>query len=755
MALSDIEGLREACRVTLDAMNGNAASRQWGEDLKSFLEYVRNSNMETRASVEFQQRVWDDNPVSAVGQGAISVDAAIADPEFRKWLAEKSLTALPQSLDERAVLLQELFNELTDRVSRYTNRSPLLKVYRVLAAFYPTDFTTITHGRRLRQLHQAMGLVRGALPVARHIQILSRLSEALGPIATDVASVVERMRLPWHLYERFVAGVAEDTTETPEEGGTGLGKLKPLPAERRRRGLTAISGGVANLLNILEFSRDGVSREDLISHIRSLNPTIKEITAKIAVNVLTAEYNVIHWTGSRFELTSRGEAFLESGDPDELVDWILTRILAADHVLVWLRDRGEISQAELLKLAQAVNPGWTTNFAPSVLLTCLRQLRLIEPKNGKWHLTETGRAWAARIDWTPQVLIREAAEILPVPGDKADETPDRAKIVAELPPLADIQKSVSAAGAFSNSLIARLHAGLWANARRHFAVLTGLSGAGKTMLGRAYARAIAGADGVERVLVLPVQPGWYDPAPLLGYINPLQPDAYVRTSFLEFLLRASEEPDHPYTVILDEMNLSRPEQYLAPILSAMETGEAVMLHQEGEQLDGVPGAILYPKNLVIIGTVNMDETTHGLSDKVLDRAFTIEFWDIDMSQYPWWGSRDLPESAERQARQLLDALMISLRPARLHFGWRTVDDVLDYLVVATQHGAPEDVAAILDSVVYAKVIPKLRGDDSPRFRDALKACRQVLADHGLDECVRKVEELQVDLIATGSARFWR
>ena len=189
--------------------------------------------------------------------------------------------------------------------------------------------------------------------------------------------------------------------------------------------------------------------------------------------------------------------------------------------------------------------------------------------------------------------------------------------------------------------------------------------------------------------------------------TPLQGDSYVRTRFLEFLLAAADALDRPFTVVLDEMNLSRPEQYFAPILSAMETGDALSLHREGKIFDGVPAQIPYPSNLVIIGTVNMDETTHGISDKVLDRAFTIEFWDVDLAEYPRWGKRGLNDEHERKARALLEDLMTNLRPARLHFGWRVVDDVMDYLErVTVDVGAP-DPSAILDDVVYAKVLPKL------------------------------------------------
>ena len=203
------------------------------------------------------------------------------------------------------------------------------------------------------------------------------------------------------------------------------------------------------------------------------------------------------------------------------------------------------------------------------------------------------------------------------------------------------------------------------------------------------------------------------------------------------------------------MNLSRPEQYLAPILSAMETGAPLNLHCEGKIFEGIPADIRYPSNLVIIGTVNMDETTHGISDKVLDRAFTIEFWDIDLTSYPRWGKRNLGKKNETIARTLLEDLMSSLKPARMHFGWRVVDDVLDYMDRVIMNGSADDPVTTLDSVVYAKILPKLRGDDSPRFRGALNHCAEVLEKHGLTDCHRKVLELKDDLEATGSARFWR
>jgi hypothetical protein len=187
----------------------------------------------------------------------------------------------------------------------------------------------------------------------------------------------------------------------------------------------------------------------------------------------------------------------------------------------------------------------------------------------------------------------------------------------------------------------------------------------------------------------------------------------------------------------------------------METGDPIELHTEDEFFDGVPKAIRYPRNLVLIGTVNMDETTHGLSDKILDRAFVLEFWDVDLAAYPSWGKRIMHPSEERRAREVLSALMDALSPARLHFGWRVIDDVLNFLERAAPAGDVLPFEYALDSVIYAKVLPKLRGDDSPRFREALAGCEEKLKAFGLDQSARKVAELRRDVESTGSARFWR
>ena len=753
--LSNIDELKQACADVLENAPTDSDYVRWGNDLREFLAEVRAADLTTRATEEFQQRIWDYNPVSSTGLGFIPVDAAIADPEFRNWLAERTMEDLPDAPERRKAALDRLYGELEEKVRQYTSRTPRLKIYRVLAGFFPLDFTTVANIDMTKRVHAAMFGERGGAGPSCHANILRRLDKVQGPAPAedDIDAIVDRMRLPWLLYQHCVAPSDDEKTVSPS-ALPGEERLVPLPAARRRKGLTGVSGGRQALLNILEFCRDGVTREALVSHVKTVNPKLKESSIGTQINVIASELNCLKFDGSWFELTDRGHAFLESDDPEVLMDWLVTRILGIDHALVILRDETRCSWQELVRRIQEVNPGWTSTWGPQAIIRELRALDMLElDDNNFFYLSDVGKEWAQRIHWQP-----EALEPRRTPSEDLIAVPVEPEPVAvNLPAFSDIRDETSKRGHFPEPVIRRLHAGLWANERRHFAVLTGLSGSGKTLLARAYGEAVAGEDGGSgrQLCTVPVQPGWYDPSALLGYVNPLQGDSYARTLFLEFLIGAADAPDRPFTVVLDEMNLSRPEQYLAPILSAMETGEVLTLHREGDVFDGVPSQIRYPSNLAIIGTVNMDETTHGISDKVLDRAFTIEFWDVDLEAYPSWGKRNLSGEQEDDVRLLLADLMASLRPARLHYGWRVVDDVLDYTDRVMADGDDPSLADVLDDVVYAKVLPKLRGDDSPRFRDALKQSAEVLDRHRLKNSLRKVKELSDDLESTGSARFWR
>jgi hypothetical protein len=519
--------------------------------------------------------------------------------------------------------------------------------------------------------------------------------------------------------------------------------------------MTAIKGNFTTLLSVLEFVKEGVSRDDLLDYLRTANPNHKENTLRTVINILRSELAVVKQVGSQYQLTDRGQAVLESGEATELGDWLVTRILGVDHVLKVL-EGGSKSRSELLALLQEVHRGWTTTFAPNALLSWLFSFRAIEQAmDGKISLTPIGSEWSSLIRWEPEVLIEEAEE-LTAPIEPSP--PVGAHNPVALPTLDTVRSALGGFGGYPSQTIEHLHLGLWGPRIRHFAVLTGISGSGKTRLAMKYAETLTGTEGSgasSRVHVEAVQPAWYDPTPLLGYVSPLKDSSYTRTGFLNFLLRASSDPTRPYVAILDEMNLSHPEQYFAPLLSAMETGGPVRFHAEADSFDGIPSAILYPPNLAIIGTINMDETTHGLSDKVLDRAFTLEFSFVEMSSYPGWARVTITPKTRDLLTRVLTELLEALRPVRLHFGWRVVDDVADFVCAGERESGPTHVVQLLDAAVHAKIIPKLRGDDNDNFRSALDQIQQTLLRHGLERSLDRVKELAADLRNAGSARFWR
>ncbi|MEX0680814.1 MAG: DUF3578 domain-containing protein [Balneolales bacterium] len=184
---------------------------------------------------------------------------------------------------------------------------------------------------------------------------------------------------------------------------------------------------------------------------------------------------------------------------------------------------------------------------------------------------------------------------------------------------------------FSSTLVTRFIASL---ITKQFVICSGLSGSGKSKLAQSFALWLC--DSPDQFKMVPVGADWTNREPLLGYPNALDDSNYVMpdSGVLSLILHSINYSDLPHFLILDEMNLSHVERYFADFLSTMESGEAIPLYSNGERYasedakaenDSIPNEIFIPKNLFIIGTVNIDETTYMFSPKVLDRANVIEF----------------------------------------------------------------------------------------------------------------------------------
>lgn len=232
---------------------------------------------------------------------------------------------------------------------------------------------------------------------------------------------------------------------------------------------------------------------------------------------------------------------------------------------------------------------------------------------------------------------------------------------------------------------------------RGFVVLCGVSGTGKTWLAEAYADAIGAAS-----CLVPVAPNWTANEDLLGYFNPLD-GTYHDTQFSRFLRESSTEyatataarrDPQTYVLILDEMNLARVEYYFAKFLSAMERRARGVAEIEL----GPDDTVKLTPNLLFVGTVNVDETTHLLSDKVFDRAQVLEL-EIDRADL----ERFMGEVPYRDALLEIWDAVAAVAP----FAFRVVEDIRNYIDDA--EGLKISWPEALDEQIVQKVLPKLSG----------------------------------------------
>lgn len=260
--------------------------------------------------------------------------------------------------------------------------------------------------------------------------------------------------------------------------------------------------------------------------------------------------------------------------------------------------------------------------------------------------------------------------------------------------------------------------------------------------------------------IVAVGADWTGNENILGYANGLDPVGFVTKPSLDLLLNATAHPEIPHFLILDEMNLSHVERYFADILSAIESEEVIHLHADSERRSNskvIPPEVNLPKNLFIIGTVNVDETTYMFSPKVLDRANVLEFRleskDLsafledsvkpDLSKIDGKGFEDFgrafieaakaPAVMPEDARAAFGAEMfLFFRILQLHgaeFGYRTVHETTRFLQFYKMLGNyPNDgtwFAGAFDCVIVQKILPKLHGSRAklgPLLRSVWHLC---------------------------------
>ena len=278
-----------------------------------------------------------------------------------------------------------------------------------------------------------------------------------------------------------------------------------------------------------------------------------------------------------------------------------------------------------------------------------------------------------------------------------------------------------------------------------FVILSGLAGSGKTQLALAFARVMS--ENVEQQLcVVPVGADWTNREPLLGYPNALKQGEYMQpeSGALQMMMRALRNPNKPYFLVLDEMNLSYVERYFADFLSALESNQEIPLWEKPDECDSeVPARIALPKNLFIIGTINVDETTYMFSPKVLDRANVIEF-KISENEMETFLKQDMnvkvdaadglcanmgqdfvAKSTQKEtgnselAQKTLIEFFKVLKKVNAEFGYRSATEIYRFIANAKVCAESMTDEEILDAAIVQKLLPKLHGSRK-KLEPALK-----------------------------------
>ena len=315
-----------------------------------------------------------------------------------------------------------------------------------------------------------------------------------------------------------------------------------------------------------------------------------------------------------------------------------------------------------------------------------------------------------------------------------------------------------------------------------FMLLAGISGTGKSRIVRKLAQATTtqpyanendrwSDNRPENFELIQVKPNWHNSMDVVGFYSNIS-KRYEFTPFIEFIVKAWQHIDTPYFLCLDEMNLAPVEEYFAEFLSAIESrstgadgnyitdpiikpfkdfgerdGKEVgkeMLKQlfgEADPIDKNPLAVQFykkgltlPPNLIVMGTVNMDETTFTFSRKVLDRAMSVEMNEVDYDKF-LSGDTDLfplltefnPLLVERpqQAQEVKDHIdsadviaylkemndLLDGTPFRL--GYRAANEAILYVSACKDFAGEDfDIKKALDEFTLMKVLSRIEGDDN-------------------------------------------
>lgn len=767
--LNRVKGLYETFRKKSPWMD-------WYRSFLSEVQYFKSLSDQDFLDPSNQEKLWRARGVSGVGPGeSVNVRGAYTDQNIANILLQFRKKTWPEDAHQRAKAFGGAYDQIMGLTyGTHSEQRPQAKLARLLTALLPEDLHTCYQWKSRKNIHD---LILGTSDFSfceGAVLLRSRLREILGKEAT-LEEHVWRAMFCWWLHENNAAiqrGEDPQLTALAEEAAPiassddaiqdSLEMLSLWPLIKQSRGFSAITSYLDAFRMLVTASRGGATPDDLIQTMKatpelaSYSPASCRQTFNLVRNLGFLENKDGLWYPSE-----EGEALVEDDPADVLVKKLLVQAFGFAQLVKKVDEEKEISKKELFKYLRELYPRWNTDFMPSSLLSWLRSLGVIVGQNGMVSLSEYGKGWAKRIPDNLQTP-REAGllEDLAIEAE-AESSSEGAfselpasEICAEFTRDQELKSFV-----FSERQVEALHLAWHCNPQKRFVILSGLSGTGKTALLLHYSRIyckLKGLDVQRHQAVVAVSPDWRDPSGLLGYFNALHADPTFQIEpALHLVLSASKSPHLPFFLILDEMNMARVERYFAPFLSSMETKKSLVLHAHTDSVNGVPPSIRWPENLFIGGTVNMDETTHPFSDKVLDRAFTMEFWHVDLENF---FDRRASDGNKRwkALEDLLLELNAQLTQIRRHFGYRTANEILAFLDKAGGHSSEDQAryAILVDQAIFSKVLPRIRGEETPLLLETLNWLKGLCNDNNLSMCAQKIESMTARLQATGVTRFW-
>lgn len=377
-----------------------------------------------------------------------------------------------------------------------------------------------------------------------------------------------------------------------------------------------------------------------------------------------------------------------------------------------------------------------------------------------------------------------------------------------------------------NSTVSNYRPYITAIKSKPFLLLAGISGTGKSRIVRELARACweEGTDEYKaqkpkNFQMVQVKPNWHDSSDLIGYVSRVSGKAeFVAGEFLKFIAKAWENTETPYFLCLDEMNLAPVEQYFAEYLSVIESRKS---HEDGTVTtdpileksaedwyrvltseltndDNVRNRFLeegicIPQNFIVVGTVNMDETTFSFSRKVLDRAMTIEMNEVDLhggltkrhESIGKLSNAELVGSAVEGvdvyndytnvcdiALGYLQKVNDVLESTPFKIAYRTRNEFLLYVVNNLPYCKDENgndleqgyvIARALDEITSMKVLSRIEGDDTKVSDELLENLSKAIEDglktvSGEENTIKsislaKLKEMKAKLVS-GYTSFW-